>query len=572
MSWDSKREFSLIIGLYCAAHLPLLVTTGIFLDSWTIIHGDAPLTVAYLWETGRPLMGYFLNTVLSGGGQVFPRLVTFSAYLAAGLCFWGVLWSIRAIPAPERWLLVAVFMVYPVDTGRVAMIRSYSASCYAAFFCGFWLLSYYMDRRHIALRLLALIAFWWSFWINSFLVLYGLPLLYIIYRSRQSMGTIGGAAKTAVRYLDFICLPLLFWGLQKTVFAPHGLYANYNVNRFDSFSKMLGYLAEIVYTLDGSLLQVLQYVFTPPGMWYPVFIVLIAAVLVFLLRGRLAELDYQHRADLLLFCGGWFFLAAALFPYYYVGKLPTETDWASRFSQLTPLGVAFILFYGLKLVGRICRLPARRTGVLILILVAALVGANTKSYFEYWNDWYKARSIIREVRQQDCFRDSRSYLFRDNARDHNAKYRYLRWYEMTGLLKLAFNEETRCAYYLDFYEDQQFKRLLAVVNGEKNDPPIANYQRLYVVRDWDQQAPDHLFYIDAVREPLQPTELIRLKFAELLSSDRFDQALPQYMRVSCGPIPADMTFPVEKDPSMVEPKQARYSWPVAWLLRKLGRV
>ncbi len=217
-----------LILIYCAAHLPLLATTGQCYDDWALYLVDSKLNVELWTATGRPLTGQFLNMVRDLGG-VFPaRLCTFVVYLLAGLLVAETLRSVRGIDPPARFLVAAFFMIFPADSTRILALLTYDSYCYFLFFLGFWLLSRYMESRWIPVRIGALGVFFFSFWLNSLLVLYLMPLLYVAYREWKQSFSIRWVMTLIPRYADFVCVPLVFWVIQKTLFRPFGEYEGYN--------------------------------------------------------------------------------------------------------------------------------------------------------------------------------------------------------------------------------------------------------------------------------------------------------------------------------------------------------
>ena len=222
-----KRESLYLVLLYCLAHVPLAVTTGQFHDGFCFEHGDARLTEAILWADGRPIYGYFINYVTGFHSHLVPRLFTFFAYLAAAFLMRNVLRTMSDVTADERFFIVAFAMLFPADSTRVSLPWGYYALSYLLFFVGFWLVSLYMARRKMWIRVAALVVFFVSFGLPLLLVFYGLVIAYIAYRRRDRLRSLKSTLGLAWDFIDFLILPFIFWIIREMAFPPTGSYSEY---------------------------------------------------------------------------------------------------------------------------------------------------------------------------------------------------------------------------------------------------------------------------------------------------------------------------------------------------------
>ncbi len=342
-----RRELAWLILIYCAAHLPLLATTGQCYDDWALFLVNAKLNVELWTATGRPLTGQFLNMLRDMDGVFAARLCTFVAYLLAGLFLAETLRSVRSIEPPARFLIAAFFMVFPADSTRVLPMLAYDSFCYFLFFFGFWFLARYMASRWIPVRIASLCAFFFSFWLNSLLVLYLLPLLYIAYQEWKQTFTLRWVRTLVYRYADFVCVPLVFWGVQKTLFRPFGEYDEYNHLSVHGLSPKAWILA-----VKGALIDPVVYALLPISLLQVALVLVGGCILYLLLKNRLAAAESGDRTDLVWLGVGALAVFLALFPYVIVGKAPRHWDWMSRHARLVPLGASLMLYYGIRVIAR----------------------------------------------------------------------------------------------------------------------------------------------------------------------------------------------------------------------------
>jgi hypothetical protein len=519
----SQRDYLYLILLYCVAHLPLVITTGQFHDGFCFEHGDARLTELVLWTDGRPLYGYYINWAFSFHNYFVPRFVCFVMYLAAALLLRNVLATIPVVDWEARFFIVSFVMVFPADSTRVSLPFGYYALSYLLFFVGFQLVSLYLSRRTLWLRLAALVAFFVSFGLPSLLVFYALVIVYIAYRHMEMLRTIKSALHLAWEFLDFLILPCAFWGVRTLYFPPSGAYAEY----FNFGLSYLG-LTSWASAISGAAMRPLLFSVWPVS-WVQVVVVLGGGGLLYLgLRRRGTEApESTLRQDLVLFTTGVIALLLALFPYLAVRKVPSYWDWNSRHSLLAPLGVSFVLVYGLRAAGRCLHVAPRQLLLVYCLLVAVFVTGNVRVYASYWMDWYKCLSLVQQFKGSEIMAKHTSFLFKDEVEQWNAKRRHLRFYEYAGLMKRAFGDERRFGQLEpNWHGATDLSNVVKLLKDGDISKKIPDYPKLYCLRDWEPEQPQYLVTIAAAREKLSGLELLRLKLLELFDNQRFQSELP----------------------------------------------
>jgi len=87
---------------------------------------------------------------------------------------------------------------------------------------------------------------------------------------------------------------------------------------------------------------------------------------------------------------GLFALFVGVLPYAMVGKVVTFMNWENRQGLLTGIGVAFVLYYGLKEVYNYFDIKNGKTKIFIYItLIFSFMIFNIKIYVDFQKDWYK---------------------------------------------------------------------------------------------------------------------------------------------------------------------------------------
>jgi len=519
-----KREIGLLVLIYFAAHSPILVTTGNFYDDWVYFHPDPTVTIRAWSNVGKPLAGLFLNIVRDAGGPFAARLCTFLAYLGSALLLYGILKQVNVIDPEVRFCSVSVFMVFPTDSTRVLCMLSYDAVCYFLFFLGFWLVSRHLISRRIIFRIAGLLAFFFSFCMNSLLVLYALVFAYIWYQERCMLRSSHDWLSLAVRYADFVALPFVFWIVQR-VWFPAAI-AGYNELEWGFLSPRLW-----AYFIREGLLKPVVFSVLPLNLLQIVGILAGTAALYWFWPPGSAREPKKRRVAAFLVIIGILCLVLAMLPYLAVGKASTYEDWGSRHGRLLPLGASFVICGMIWQLSNLLKLERAFRVLVASLVLSVFISANLKVYMEYWQDWYKSLSLVRELKTSDTIKDHASFLFSDQAQEWNVKRRILRYYEYTALMNLAFNDQRR------FGIDERTKDWWSQAESlcrelrQQVSPKQTHLAEAVRLTQWVPEMPEYKVTIFPVIQEISPGNLLRLKWYEIVDKSKFDETLPQIVRL-----------------------------------------
>lgn len=332
----------IFIAYTLAFGLMLLNTRGYYWDDWAMIGNFSFQDANRQWlQNGNIWYGHFhwIFVSLQPYGVALFRCFTFVAFLLCGFMVYGILRSLRILTPLEALFITLLFLLLPFNTmSRNVVINSTYTLCYLLFFSAFYLLMYRQScnsTAKVALRLIALVLFFVAFTMNSLLVFYVLPLAYMAYVELTAMHhnkPYKSLFGWFIRHIDFIALPIIFYGLKSVFFKPYGLYEGYNSLHFLALIKAmittpilsLLDLAHIGYLLTGSL-----------G-----YIALLCLFILLLKQRRIPEKRY-----LLGIAFGFLVLWLGMFGYIAVNKHTTFMDLADRHGILESLGAAIIIVF-----------------------------------------------------------------------------------------------------------------------------------------------------------------------------------------------------------------------------------
>ncbi len=432
-----RNDLFFITVIYFITFGIILLNEGIFFDDWVIFHADNAAIMKQMRQVGMPWLGYYNLILFSFNNMLVCRAVVFFCYLFSALFLYGVLKTIPAIEAGERFFITLFFMLFPVNFARLPQSTSHYAVSYFLFYLGLFSLSRYLFKRNLMVRILALASFFFSFFsLPSLLVFYGIVLLFIAYTERANSKTIKGALFLAAGYLDFLAAPVIFWVIKIIFFKPYGLYAGHNEINVPNFFTALYKLNGTFYaSFMGPLGEALR---SPSSNYLPIimlalFISIFVYRICFVWRG-----GKVGKNDFFLLFFGFFAFVIGVYGYLVVNKMPISSEWYSRFQILVPLGAGFIIVYSVKALFS----NTGRVFVYSLLLVL-FVFTNFREYLNYQKDWFKQLALIENFKDSEVVKSNTAFVFKDRTMDLNFRYRTYYFYEFAGLMKLAFGDERR---------------------------------------------------------------------------------------------------------------------------------
>ncbi len=417
--------------LYAAANssLPLNLDAR-YWDDWTLVLADSREILIAFSENGSFLnmTGYMHVALLSAGPWLY-HLVTFGVWFAIALLFQSILSREAAFCPRTRFFVMLFFLCAPVFAARHAMIMTPSLLYVFLFVLGWWF--------HPRNRILSLLCFFFSFGVQSLLVFYAAPMLASLLRNSGHRSFAQLIAWTR-GHLDYLLAPFVFFFVKAQFFAPRGRYEGYNAD-FD-----VSGIPGIAKTQLGNALD------QRPDI--TLLLVCLAVLAPVFYRLKLA--DFQERRPFLLIAAGAFMLLAGLVPYWIVGHLPIFEDWYSRHQLLMPFGIA------VGCAGVLQLLPARLSMAAAAPITAVFLAMSLETSWDFWRDNQKQKAMIAFMEQSDQIRNAELLLLSDST--PNALHRAYRAYELTGMLRLAFGDQSRFAIpktALPRYEDGSYDNL-----------------------------------------------------------------------------------------------------------------
>jgi hypothetical protein len=450
MRTSLRSQQYLILSVLCvlAWGLSLVNYDGIYWDDWTIV-GNADDNIKATFDQAGSILTGNVHQILTGvgNGVWIYRLISFGSMWITGLLIFRLLLGLARVSSSDAFYLAALSIVYPVNQARIAIVNTPAIYSVAIFFVAFTLLTWALQARRVDMRILSLGLFLWSFEIGSLLMFYLVPIAYVLLQEQEQwIGEKGRpdlrrSCGWALRRFDIISLPVVFFVLKVMYFAPYGSFDGYNAVTLDglwhgSWRSLWAIYQALVLAINAAVADV-SFVILP----------LVALLAVYFRKIVVAEHELVTARHLYwgMLLVGLLLLYLAVFPYAVVGKIGYAVDWHSRHQLLTPLGGSFCLYALLRLL-----MGSAKSQYIAVAMSAVLLIFAHKDVVDmarYQVDWAKQESIIEQVKEIEAVRDNpgKRFLIVDNAPDYNAGGRAYRYYELSGFLRSAFNDNSRLA-------------------------------------------------------------------------------------------------------------------------------
>jgi hypothetical protein len=253
-SLSPVHTITILAILLLAAHTPLLLNNGVFMDDWWVLKvgpgysADIQFLIA---GAGHPVFFlYYSIANLSGAPVLMMQAMAVAAILSGAIClFLAALRSglLSQAEAAGVALLVWTYPGYQMWAGKANSVYVFS---FGLFFVATWLLMVAFDARgarHAVLRLASALLFFLSFALNSLMMLYLFAMFGLFVAIWRALGPEQGPVRRfglsvwrcIAFYPDFIVLPLLYWGVLNIWFKRVGAYSSYYGIRLPMFSELI---------------------------------------------------------------------------------------------------------------------------------------------------------------------------------------------------------------------------------------------------------------------------------------------------------------------------------------------
>lgn len=396
----------------------LLLPHAVYWDDW-VLYGASKDAILETFEQAGAMFNWagHLHVSLLGAGVWTYKVLTFALMFLSGVLLHSILTRTGLLSRSSTFFATLLFLVLPFNLARIAAVDFPYTLCYFLFFAGWYLI----DRN----RLLSLALFFLSFNTNSLLVFYALPALDALYR-HGLLARRDNIPRYALRNLDFLVLPFVYYVIKTNFFSPYGMYEGYN--------------------------QSISLLFVPPAVaaqWADLtnfavnpFLVLIFALLAFAILAIRASCDLDGERYTFSYSArtasvGLLALTLGALPYWVLGLVPTFVEWTSRHQLLLPLGGALLITAALDL------MKNRSRPLGYAVALGCCMAYGTETYYRFAIDWTKQTMLMKQLALEKEVETASLIIVNDETENDNALGRNFRFYEWNGMLAETFGDQRR---------------------------------------------------------------------------------------------------------------------------------
>ncbi len=441
-----RRIEKLTYLLYFLSYFLMLINPGVYWDDWTIFNMDAKGIMSQYYGNGNLPNGYFhlLLKEFSGSPLLYHALA-FVFKLVGIFTLFRILekFSLSHKETMFWKISILIYSIFPHYDTLITMIMLNSTLRLFLFIVATFCLVKYLFERKIIYRILSLILFFLSFFTNSFLVFYLFPFLFILTIGdsnlflQKKFYSSGAFVKfiflRAVKYLDFLLLPFLFWFIRQQFFMPSAHYEQigYNEVKLESLLQIPYKFVVLVYIFVADLLPFINEALQYLELW---ILFAIAAYVSYLVLSKI-NLDFKISWKMLVL-GIILFLAGA-FPYLMVNKYPTYLDYMSRHQLLVGFGASLSFC---AIIFLLQSSIAKR--VLLSGSIAAFVCINVFIQFSFFKGYMKQEVFQNYFTAENISSDiSKTIILEDATVDFTQKGNPVKFYAFAGMLKRLNEKE-----------------------------------------------------------------------------------------------------------------------------------
>lgn len=432
----------------------MLMNPGLYWDDWVWIFHSNQERIQSSRELGNFWGGYVGNALYAlKQSALVMRAMAFLTWLAAACACAGSLGQVLKLPRIDVLFVALLFALFPIANIRYINSLTFYNIYIASFWLGTALTLSCLSSPTKAKKILAICLFFFSFYLNSIILVYGLLVLYILYEDFKSYrlrlketddfhSITDMGLHICGRRLDYLILPFIFVGLKKILSVQSTFYGNYNTITTANAISGLEYLPTFFPKLFLGITKQFLALGLPAQL--VVFAVTVAGLIFGICRRPLKAKRYRGPAAK-TFLLGLCLCAMAIIPYLFVGKIPTMSDfYESRHYILTPPGLGLVAIGLINLVTRrstncaaVCKYGA------IAFLIAIATTMNISFCLGLWNDNFRQQAIFKDIAENiPIYNSASTIVFNENIPRSIYMHRKIWGYEYTGYLIGIIKDKT----------------------------------------------------------------------------------------------------------------------------------
>ena len=464
----------------------MLINPGIFWDDWGLYEMSDKGIMSQYYGNGIIVFGYIHLFLKSLGGSPFLyHLLTFLLQLLSIFTLFRITDRVTTKGNHRIFLFFSVlfFAIFPYYDSKITMIVFPYTLCLTLFVVATYFLFRFRESKGIGYRLLSLLFYFLSFFTNSLLFFYILPLFFAFFYTSFTypfrLENVKNWFFIILKRIDFFLLPIAFWIMRLNFFMPSQQYEALGYNEVN-----LETLLQIPYR-TAVLLKIFVtdlFPFVTESLEYPELWILFAATAIGI-YSALSKIDLKVKVSWKMLAWGIIIFFAGAFPYLMVNKYPTYIDYMSRHQLLIGFG-ASLSFCALIF---LLKSPLAKR-VLLSGSIAAFICLNVFIQFSFFKGYVK-QEVFRDyfAAENISSQSSQTILLEDATVDFTQKGNPVKFYAFAGMLKQQNEKEN-----ILIIEKRTLDKFLEIDLFNT----IAPYNYQYNLSDYEYTNPDQKLVVN----------------------------------------------------------------------------
>ena len=517
-----SKNIYIIFFLYAFSNLFFLLNPhGVYWDGWCVYNQDDSTLKLLFKQIQHGVKGdFFLLLSHIGNGLYSFRIFTFVATFIMGIFVYLILKNIKEFNQQTIFFITLIFLLVPVNSAKISISVIPFIFPVLIFYIAFYILTLYLKKPFFLSRYLVLSLFFISFSTNSILVFYFCIFLYIYYHEfgLQYNKIFNKSRIIIIKYWDFILLPFIYFIYKAIYLKPYGLYAGYNnlsiLNLFDSIKI-------IFFNFDNSFIRVIL-----TSIYSLSFFSIFVLVILYLIAKKSKLIKTTEEYRIFFFIGIVLFLLA-VFPYAMVGKNAELDSWNSRFQILTPLGLSFMIFFGLSYLKQLSNFNERTFVFLLWFILFAFIGQNISTQYYQLKDYFYSVAIEKNIQNNEKIRQHTTYIINNSITDSLFYNRTPIYYEINGLFRQAFGHDSKLGMRYDHY-----------IKGIKQMSDHKHHKQ-YNYSSWERENPLLITISHNYEAQFGQDYYLNMIFYNLYDHEKFLDMAKQLVHISVEDLPKE---------------------------------
>lgn len=500
------KSLIIISIVYLLSQGFILVLTGTWWDEKTWFFSSNEKMREISFQLGKPSTYYIMSFIISVP-EVLGRFLIFIMYYLGTIGIYVIYRQIPFLSNLDATLMTLLYLAIPANDARAMRgVFPYTVGYFLFIlaFCLLIVLEQKFDYKNIVFRTVVLFAFFCSFILNSNLVFYTIPLMYVLLYVIKN-----NKIKECYKYIDFVLLPFIYFIFKSKLFPAYGIYQGYNEVSLRGLLEGAYYSIEICWK---DLKKIFMF-------WHRYIVVgavfgFLFAIILYLSRRNRNRTNFQRTISVwlrvTLLISGILIMYLAIFPYRVVGQACHLIGVDGRSSILIPFGAAIIIYSLVIWVP----LPSIRVFVCSIVMVCGICHFNY-FYLLYQQDFYRQMDLIYELKEnKDVLYVTKNILF---LSDYMSEIDVTRFYSLNSSGREAFGDQSH--FFMNGIEDYSYlteasEDMYFFVN-------VGDYQ----MADYEIGRSNEIEAIIVYHDGLGIRDTVYYKLLELTHDDQFEKKL-----------------------------------------------